>query len=108
MANAKVTVGCKLPNGLVLEHKGISVTLAGSNSSAIIGMHGLTPDVDEDWFNDWLVNNLELPLVANDIIFANTAEKAGDEAKEKKGVKTGLEPVDPDKPGEGIEKRKDD
>lgn len=103
-----VTVACKLPNGLVIDHKGREVVLTGANAPTSVGGFGLTPNVDADWFDDWMASNLDMPVVANEIIFANTAEKAGDEAKEKKGIKTGLEPVDADKLGEGIEKRKDD
>lgn len=103
-----VTVACKLPNGLEIEHRGHTVVLAGANSSTAVGGYGLTPNVDADWFEDWMAGNLDHPAVKNNIIFANTPAQAADEAKEKKGVKTGLEPVDPDNPGEGIEKRKDD
>lgn len=104
----KVTVACKLPNGYVAEYGGVSVELVGSNHPTAIGGFGLTPGVDETWFNGWWSENTDTPLVANDIIFANTPAKVGDEATEKKAVKTGMEPVDPDKPGDGIEKRKDD
>lgn len=104
----KVTVACKLPNGLEIEHRGTTVVLAGSHSAGSVGGYGLTPNVDADWFDDWMAANLGHPAVANEIIFANTPAKARDEATEKKDVKTKMEPVDPDKPGEGIEKRKDD
>lgn len=105
---AKISVACKLPNGYVAEHGDVSVEFAGANSPGAIGGFGITQGVDEAWFNAWWTANIDTPLVKNEIIFANTPAKVADEATEKKSVKTGLEPVDPDKPGEGIEKRKDD
>ena len=52
MAKQKtVTVGCKLPNGLIIEVGGQSVELNGANASNIIGGHGITRDVDADLFN---------------------------------------------------------
>ena len=43
---ATVTVGCKLPNGFVLEVGNQSVVLKGSNDSSLIGGHGITHGVD--------------------------------------------------------------
>lgn len=37
-----VTVGCKLPNGLILEQGAYKVELNGSNSSIVVGGYGLT------------------------------------------------------------------
>ena len=39
---SKVTVGCRFPNGLILTVGKVDVALNGSNSSTVIGGHGLT------------------------------------------------------------------
>ncbi|MDU1294630.1 MAG: hypothetical protein E6973_01775, partial [Enterobacter hormaechei] len=42
-----VTVGCKLPNGLILEQGGYKVELNGSYSSLVFGGYDLTENVDK-------------------------------------------------------------
>lgn len=100
-----VTVGCKLANGLVLEHGGYKVTLNGANSSAIVGGYGLTEGVDKDAFFNWLEVHKEQPYVKRELVFAQeNTRNAKAKAKENKDVKSGLEGLDPDKPAPGIEK----
>ena len=77
---AKISVACKLPNGYVAEHGGVSVEFAGANSPGAIGGFGITQGVDEAWFNAWWTANIDTPLVKNEIIFANTPAKVADEA----------------------------
>lgn len=103
----QITIGCKLPNGLILEVGEKRVTLNGSNSSAIIGGHGITENVDADFFGAWLKANKDLSFVKAGHVFAH--EKAANvaaQAKERASEKTGFEGMDPGKPGPGLEKVK--
>lgn len=100
-----VTVGCKLPNGLILELNGKTVEVNGSTSSRVIGGHGITYDVDAEFFDAWLEAYADRAMVRNGFIFAH--DKAADtkaEAAEKTDNDTGLEPVDPDAPNAGVTK----
>lgn len=87
-----VTVGCKLPHGLVLELDKQSVVLNGANSSTIIGGYGLTEGVDKAFFDAWMEKNEHLPFVRNQTVFAQAkTEDARASALEKAGEKTGFE-----------------
>jgi 2,3-bisphosphoglycerate-independent phosphoglycerate mutase len=113
-----VTVGCKLPNGLHLDLKneagariGERVTLRGFSvpygmpALSIVGGYALTPNVDADYFEKWMKANENSDLVKKGFIFAHV--KMGDasaQAKEMAAEKSGLEPMDPEKPGKGLEK----
>jgi hypothetical protein len=67
------------------------------------GSFALTHGVDKDLFEAWLAQNQDLDLVRNNLVFAS--EKANytmDEAREKKALKSGLEPIDPNKLPRGL------
>lgn len=92
-----VIVGCKLPNGVVLECVGndgkvVKVTLAGVNSSKIIGAtHGETV-VEADFWASWKkANERFVPFQSGAIFEAKTSKDAA--AKAKDTSKTGLEPL---------------
>lgn len=112
-----VTVGCKLPHGLILQLRessktnegvisnfiGEPVIVAGANSAAVIGGHGITPDVDKEFFDKWLDQNKAAPFVTKKLIFAH--EKEGSvkaQATEQATNPTGFEGVDPSNPGAGL------
>lgn len=100
---ATVTVGCKLPHGLHLDVNDKRITLAGENSSAVIGGHGITEGVDKELFERWMSLNKDSAAVKNGLIFAH--EKSSNtqaEAKEKVKNKTGFEGLDPKAPAPGI------
>jgi hypothetical protein len=100
----QVTVGCKLPNGLHLDHAGKRVTLNGTNSTEIIGGHGLTL-VDKEFFDAWYETHREYPAVKQGLIFAHDKEgSTRAEAKEKASNKSGFEGINPEKPGHGVTK----
>lgn len=107
MATGKtVVVGCKLPHGLHLEHKGTRVTLNGTHSSRVLNGHGIT-HVDAELFEKWLAEHNDYAPVKAGLIFAHEKEdNTRAEAKEKKNNKSGLEPLDPEKPGEGLKPEK--
>ena len=106
MAKQKtVTVGCKLPNGLIIEVGGQSVELNGANASNIIGGHGITYDVDADLFNAWMKAHADRAMVRNGFIFAHEdAKNTKAEAREKTDNETKLEAVDPNAPNAGVTK----
>ena len=100
---ANLTVACKLPQGIHLDHAGKRVTLNGTNSSLIIGGHGLTP-VDKEWFDSWLSAHKDFEPVKQGLIFAHGKEaNVKAEAQEKATNKSGFEGIDPRNPGKGIE-----
>lgn len=99
---AQVTVACKLPHGLIIKTGSKSVTLNGANSSRIIGGYGLTP-VDKDFFEAWKAEYASFSPLKDGLIFEQANEKsAASQAAEQEEIKTGLEPLDLDKPAAGV------
>lgn len=91
-----VTVGCKLPHGLVAQVGDNSVVFKGANSALIIGGHGITENVDAAFWSSWLERNKGLEFVRKGLVFADAkADNTKAQAKEKSQVKTGLEPINP-------------
>lgn len=104
-----VVVGCKLPNGLIIEVGSPGADgywrqqLKGSNDSRVIGGFGITEGVDEANFATWLKKHAFMPAVKNSLIFVHsTVESARDIALERKDVKHGFEPMNPQTPPKGI------
>ncbi len=126
-AGEKVTVACKLPHGLILQicdmvddtetvpngsrqikravwrderHvvEGVALPFGSMPKLHHIGGYALTPNIPRDFWERWLHDNADLPAVKNGMIFAHTgtAHVEG-EAKEKAGLKSGLEPIDQEK-----------
>jgi hypothetical protein len=74
------------------------------------GGYALTHGVPKEIWDHWLSENKNTPLVRNRIIFAYPAvATVTEEAHKLRAVKTGLEPLDPDKPAErmpgGVDRR---
>lgn len=104
-----VTIGCKLPCGLVMSYKGKSVELKGSRDSRILNGYGLTPNVDEEFWEAWKKAHAKMPFVKGELVFAYTDKKsAEDMAAEREKERTGFEGMDPDKPGKDLEKVPED
>lgn len=102
-----VVVGCKLPQGIHLDHDGKRVTLNGSNSSEIIGGHGLTI-VEKAFWDAWKELHKDFEAIKHGLIFAHEKESnTRAEAKEKVDNKSGFEGINPDAPGAGIERVKE-
>lgn len=100
---ATTKVACKLPQGLTVEHEGKTVTLNGANHAHARFGHGFT-EVDADWFKSWTEAHADFPPVKNRLIFAHKdAENAAKEAAVDKTIRSGAEPLDPSKPGAGVE-----
>lgn len=129
-----VTVGCKHPSGLVLEidesreeaptpgankvkvhyPTGRKVTLNGSNSThpdspqvasgRVVGGYGLT-NVPEDFWSMWTAQHQDFPMLKNGTLFAHpTQDGITTEAANRRTVKNGMEPMDPERPGPGLER----
>lgn len=103
-------VACKLPAGLIVDHetkdgrKGKFQLNGASHSSAVAG-YGVT-EVDADLFKSWVESEegKTFAPVKNGLIFAlSDRDSKADKAKERKGLKSGAEPIDPTKPAPGVE-----
>ncbi|EFE94002.1 hypothetical protein [Serratia odorifera] len=102
----QVTVGCKLPNGLVLNVQGKQVKINGcrSKEARIIGGYGLTA-VDKELWEAWLKIHAEQPYVKNGVIFAqDNGNSVRSQAKEQENIKSGLEPLPQKNPAPGIQR----
>ncbi|MGH9640853.1 MAG: hypothetical protein ACRD3Q_00360 [Terriglobales bacterium] len=121
---ATVSVACKLPNGFIMELiessamlqpavRGRTVIIAGANSLRVGNLHPMVlpyaiTEVDEAFARKWFEANKDLTFVRNGAVFIqDNAAKAAAKAKEQAQVTTGLEPLNPGKPPEGIEADKD-
>lgn len=88
-----VTIGCKLPNGIIMQVGEKSVVINGWNKSAIIGAtHGITEGVPAELWEAWKKVFADSRLVKDEIVFAaaNTA-RATAKAKDEKDKKSGHE-----------------
>lgn len=101
-----VLVVCKLPCGIVLDGTSgeNSIELNGCNTALVPGAPGLT-HVDE---TEWLYLKMRYADHAafkNNSIFTSETDKVADAldmADELKDEKTGLEGIDPNKPGKNL------
>lgn len=95
----KITIGCRLPNGIILKHPNkeidYSVKLAGRFSSKIVGATHVTTEVDAEFWEVWkkAYSNYQ-PLRTGAIFEASSPQAAEAKAKELSKEKTGFEPVD--------------
>lgn len=114
-----VKVGCKLPNGLWLEiitkssnlapaPQGPRIRLKGTNEI----MKGVNPlvrdaaytEVEKGFWSEWLKRNKDMEAVKSGFIFEVASfEQAASESKDRIGLKTGLEPLNPRKPPKDVE-----
>lgn len=88
-----VTIGCKLPNGIFMQHGETRVRINGWNNNTIQGLkHGITYDVPADLWNAWKEEHAESKLITNGLIFAEeSSKKAKDKAKDLKDQNSGHE-----------------
>lgn len=121
---AAVDVCCKLPNGLHLavfrmeDHVepvmggGVRtvqravpegrVTVRGTgrrlDDPRIVGGYAVTRGVDADLWARWMAQNKDSDIVRNGLIFADEKPAmATGKAKEQADIRSGLEPLDPDR-----------
>lgn len=118
MAKPTVNVFCKLPLGLMIHVGKVSVTLKGTQQAererTLVNGFAVTPGVDAAFYAAWVElhkhgedKTLIFTPLERGLIFASVSAKDGAvEAKEKRAEKTGLEPMNRDKPAEGIKPSK--
>jgi hypothetical protein len=135
-ATKLISVCCKLPNGLILQLqrpetqmmsmpggglreevisrffgdrytlKGNAVPYGVPQEHMIIGGYAITPDIPEDFFNEWLKQNATSAIVKKELIFAHsTTADVMAHTKANASLKSGLEGADADAMP-GIEKAK--
>jgi hypothetical protein len=92
----QVTVGCKLPHGIIMTlgagptEKRVKVH--GANHKSAIGGHGITEGVDEEFMTEWLKQFASIDPVKRGHIFVFPKKSdAAAFAEERKGEKTGFE-----------------
>jgi len=100
MAKETVLVGCRLPNGLVLQHPQdpkVSVVLSGTSETSEGGLY-LPPrpysitEVDAEFWNAWKAAYVGYPPLKTRAVFeAKSESEASAKAKELKKEKTGFE-----------------
>lgn len=96
-----VTIGCKLPHGLIIEARNNDgemqrVTLNGANAARIVGGYGITEAVPAAVWNAWLKRNAKFPAVINGQVFIHTDLKSAESiARERRDVRSGFEAIDP-------------
>lgn len=102
----QIVVGCKLPNGIVLEVGKTKVALNGLNRTKIIGSTHGTTDVDEEFWKAWSAENKEFPAFKSGAIFAAASQnEVAAMGKSLAEVPTGFEPMKKkgDKRAPGVE-----
>lgn len=106
---AMVTVGCKLPNGLIMELGKVgdddyqTVRLNGGNDANIIGGYGLTA-VSKSFWDAWMKRNHKLGFVKRAMVFVHgDIASARDHAQDNAGIRTGFEAIDPEKKILGVD-----
>jgi hypothetical protein len=84
IAGSEITIfGCSAPTG-------------GAGRTRIVAGYALTENVPADVWGRWLATHGDMPAVRNGLLFAYpTTQQAVDAAKDHKGVKSGLEPLNP-------------
>lgn len=95
VGSTSVTVGCKLPHGIILDYPldpDKKVALNGKNKALIIGADYGTTEVDGEFWETWKTVHKDFPAVRSGAIFeARNATELVAVAKELEGEKTGFE-----------------
>lgn len=121
-------VGCKLPHGHTIEHKGETIALNGGNigydpmnpfrqgaapdsllrasGAGLTKLDGKQAEAFKDWYD---LHKDGGPIASGAIYIAPSDEGARKEAKSREKVKTGVDALDPDKDlPKGVETAKED
>ena len=97
MAAKTVIIGCRLPQGIILDHPldlTKKVELKGKNSALIIGAEYGTTEVDGEFWETWKTVHKDFPALRSGAIFeaANASELTA-VAAELEDEATGFEPM---------------
>lgn len=97
-----ISVGCKLPNGLLCEMGKVGdsnytvVRLNGSNDATIVGGFGITEHVSEEFWNAWVKKHKGMAFVRKGLVFAmGDVASARDHATDHATTRSGFEALDP-------------
>lgn len=97
VGSTSVTIGCKLPHGIVLDHPlnpEKKVELKGKNSSLIIGAEYGTTEVDGEFWETWKTVHKDFPALKSGAIFeASNASELAAVAADLEDEATGFEPM---------------
>lgn len=78
--------------------KGNATNLRGKSAGILpIGAYGITANIPAEAWEKVLVKYRDDSRLKNGLIFASTPSKARKEAKERKDLRNGFEPIDPKK-----------
>ena len=96
-----VTVACKLPQGLriCIPELNIDIKLHGSMSPYAVGEHGITQGVNAAQWAAVEAHSMHgsARWLTSEAVFAlNKPQDVSDKATERKDVRAGFEPIDPD------------
>ena len=92
------TVKRAVPVGEPVKIHGPATKFGEAPKTQISGGYALTHNVDADFFAAWLAQNADHDAVKRGLIFASEKRNvAQDEAREKKEILSGLEPLMPGK-----------
>lgn len=105
----KVYVCCKLPNGFLMEVKGVTVKIDGTNTLITKGVQGVPgvgvfakTAVDASFYEEWLKVHQKFPPIVNHAVWVEkTSSRADGVGKDLKGEASGLEGLNQD----GTDKR---
>jgi hypothetical protein len=90
--------------GEAVKINGPGAALFGRNPAyPVVAGYALTPNVDAEFFTEWLKQNKDHDAVKANLIFAY--DKPADVeacAKEHEAQRSGLEPIDPEKPQKAL------
>lgn len=71
----------------------------------VVGGYALTSGVPEEHWHEWLATHDQMDIVTKGLIYAlPKLDDAQAKARERKDERSGLEPVNPDRPGQGLER----
>ena len=112
---ATVTVMLKNPMGIIAKVGKTEMQFNGWNTQtgqiiqvAPLERVGQTDDVPAEFWEAWEKENIDHPLVTNGLISAQASVKSAQaEAKERAGVKSGFEALDPRKEAAGVKQDKE-
>lgn len=71
----------------------------GEVNHRIVGGYGITHGIPKDFWDRWLEENKDSRIVKNGLVLAwPTEQGAVDESRNREKLRSGLEPIDPDRP----------
>lgn len=97
MGGGTKTVKKAVQVGDLVRINGYSVPFGEERRNPVSGGYGLTSGVDAEFMEKWMKDNQDLDAVKNGLIFIHEKpDMVADQAKEQRGIRNGLEPLDPE------------